>query len=72
MVLHLKFYMELYNAAKEIGPLEDFLITYHIENYNTSKPINTMYTDSEFNSTFIILQEKYIVYTHSYIAYIIL
>ncbi|MBI9067716.1 MAG: GWxTD domain-containing protein [Salinivirgaceae bacterium] len=36
---YLKFYLELYNTAKELGPLEDFLISFHIENYNTSKPI---------------------------------
>jgi len=38
-VKYLRFYAELYNAAKEIGPLEDFLLMFHIENYNTSKPI---------------------------------
>lgn len=35
----LSFYAELYNAAKEIGPLEDYLFMFHIENSNTSKPI---------------------------------
>lgn len=38
-VNYLKFYAEIYHAAKELGPLEDFLISYHIENYNTSKPM---------------------------------
>lgn len=36
---YLRFYTELYNAAKDLGPLEDFLISFHIENYNTSKPL---------------------------------
>jgi GWxTD domain-containing protein len=38
-IKYLRFYAELYNAAKELGPLEDFLLLFHIENYNTSKPI---------------------------------
>lgn len=38
-VNYLRFYAELYNAAKELGPLEDFLFLFHIENSNTSKPI---------------------------------
>jgi GWxTD domain-containing protein len=36
---YLRFYTEVYNAANELGPLEDFLVMFHIENYNTSKPI---------------------------------
>ena len=39
-VNHLRFYTELYNAAKQIGPLEDFIFLFHIENSNTSKPIS--------------------------------
>jgi len=35
----LSFYAELYNASKDLGPLEDFLFLFHIENSNTSKPI---------------------------------
>jgi GWxTD domain-containing protein len=38
-VNYLRFYAELYNAAKELGPLEDFLFLFYIENSNTSKPI---------------------------------
>jgi GWxTD domain-containing protein len=35
------FYAELYNASKELGPLEDYLFMFHIEEVNTSKPIPT-------------------------------
>jgi len=35
----IRFYCEIYNAAKELGPLEDFLVLFHIESSNTSKPI---------------------------------
>jgi len=34
------FYSELYNASKELGPIEDFLLMFHIEEVNTSKPIS--------------------------------
>lgn len=36
---YLKVYTELYNAAKEIGPLETFFFLFHIEKVNTGKPI---------------------------------
>lgn len=36
---HIRFYLELYFAAKELGPLEDFLFFTHIEKQNTNKPI---------------------------------
>lgn len=42
---YLRFYAELYNGAKQIGPLEDFIVACHIEEINTSKPIK------EFSST---------------------
>lgn len=40
----LSFYTELYNATKEIGPLEDFLFMSHIENSNTLKSIKEFST----------------------------
>lgn len=36
---YLKVYFEVYNLAKELGPLADVLFTFHIENSNTNKPI---------------------------------
>jgi GWxTD domain-containing protein len=36
---YMKIYFELYNISKEVGPLEDFIINYRIEAFNTSKPI---------------------------------
>ncbi len=36
----IKVYAEVYNAAYEFGPIEDFLVLFHIERVHTSKPIN--------------------------------
>lgn len=36
---YLKVYTELYNAAKELGPLESFFFLFHIEQVATGKPI---------------------------------
>lgn len=36
---YLRFYVELYNAAKELGPLEDFLFLVKIEQQNTQKAL---------------------------------
>jgi GWxTD domain-containing protein len=38
-IKQLNFYAEVYGIAKELGPLEDFLLMFHIENSNTGKPI---------------------------------
>ncbi|MGE4290378.1 MAG: GWxTD domain-containing protein [Salinivirgaceae bacterium] len=35
----IKVYAEVYNAAHEFGPIEDFLVLFHIESVHTSKPI---------------------------------
>lgn len=35
----IKVYAEVYNAAKEFGPIEDFLVLFHFESVPTSKPI---------------------------------
>lgn len=36
---YIRLYVELYNAAKELGPLEDFLFMTHVEQQNTKKAI---------------------------------
>ncbi len=41
-VNYLRFYVELYSAAKELGPLEDFLFLAHIQKQNTGKPIKEL------------------------------
>jgi GWxTD domain-containing protein len=35
----IKVYTEVYNAAHEFGPIEDFLVLFHIERVHTSKPL---------------------------------
>lgn len=40
----IKVYAEIYHAAKEFGPIEDFLVLFHIERVHTSKPIKTFST----------------------------
>lgn len=56
---YLRFYLELYNAAKELEPLDDFNFKVTIEHINTHKPIKefTSFTQQKAMNLNVLLKE---------------